>query len=422
MHIHTLILIILMSSLTFNLTRADSFEDYLTEPRRKEQFPTEPAHLYVPLPYSMPGIGSGYFLMAYLSNINQTTTDAAIISVQGDASGFVTQIDEIPLIKNHLLLQLFDLNISKAAVNEYKTRGMDSNENDFNILEVDDVHNISAELTLNFMQRRLAFIASYSDDYNEIAAIRDVEGNILNQFTEPQVNEGIRRSYAAMIDLTDDYLDPKKGFRFHLGYQDNPTSDLDNPDYYVLDYSLLYHLPVNFGDTLVFNYYQSDAHVRRTGSLDADAIRNQQLSYSNCTPTDTACLDTVEQRVQNTLAHNRYGTASALGGTDRLRSYPDGRFSGGHMAFAGIEFRSNFVQEATPFDYFIWKDVRTSLQLALFAEVGTVAETSSELWNDTRYSYGIGARLLSASGSVYRADWATGEEGAEITIFFFYPW
>jgi len=47
--------------------------------RRKPQYPTDAAHLLVPLPYSMPGIGQGYFLMGYLSNIHDTASDLALL-------------------------------------------------------------------------------------------------------------------------------------------------------------------------------------------------------------------------------------------------------------------------------------------------------------------------------------------------------
>lgn len=84
----------------------------------------------------------------------------------------------------------------------------------------------------------------------------------------------------------------------------------------------------------------------------------------------------------------------SLGGLERLRSYPEGRFSGGHAAFLGAEYRWNLTEEATPFNYFFWKDVRTGKQIAFFAE----------------------------AGSVYRADLSVGDEGTEVAIFFFYPW
>ncbi len=105
-----------------------------------------------------------------------------------------------------------------------------------------------------------------------------------------------------------------------------------------------------------------------------------------------------------------------------MRSFPQGRYQGAHTAFIGAEYRWNISQEVKPFDYFIWKDVRTGLQVAFFAEVGTVSETSSQLWAKSRHSVGAGFRLVAASGAVYRADIATGDEGREAIIIFDYPW
>lgn len=388
--------------------------------RRKEQFPTDAAHLFVPLPYSMPGIGQGYFLMGYLSNIHDTTTDLALVSTQGDARGTLVQLDELPLITDHLHLQLFGMDINSATVNDYETRGMASSQDKYNLLELSSVKQSSAELTLSFWDRRLALSARYGNSHNEVSAIRNADGDVLTRFSSPYVTDSIQRSLGFMLDLTDDYQDPRKGLRMRLGLRDHPAANADAADYYVADTSLLYYLPISRSDTLAFNYYRSDAFVRSTGLLDADAIRSDL--GSQCDPLDTACLDAEAQRVQNILDEHRYGTATTLGGNDRLRSYPDGRFSGAHMSFVGVEFRTNFVQETTPFDYFIWRDVRTGVQLAVFGELGTVAETTDALWQDTRSSYGLGVRLITASGSVYRADWATGSEGSEFTIFFFYPW
>lgn len=388
--------------------------------RRKPQFPTDPAHLLVPLPYSMPGIGKGYFLMGYLANIQDTTTDLAVVSTQGDAHGNLIQIDEIPLITDHLHLQLFGMDINNATVNDYETRGMDSDREGYNLLELSAVQQKSAELTLSFWDRRLAFSARYGNYYNEVSSIRNSDGDVITRFSSPYISKSTERSLGLMLDLTDDYLDPREGMRLRFALQDHPALNADAADYYVADTSLLYYLPVNRSDTIAFNYYRSDAFVRNTGLLDPDAIRKDL--GTNCDPLDTACLDAESQRVQNILDERRYGTATALGGNNRLRSYPDGRFSGSHMSFVGLEFRTNFVQETTPFDYFIWKDVRTGIQLALFGELGTVAESTSALWKETRSTYGIGARLITASGSVYRADWATGSEGSEFTVFFYYPW
>ncbi|NIP55604.1 MAG: BamA/TamA family outer membrane protein, partial [Phycisphaerae bacterium] len=217
--------------------------------------------------------------------------------------------------------------------------------------------------------------------------------------------------YSLKLDLTDDYLDPRKGARFDLKYQNVPGQTLNDPDYFRVDTGLTFYLPFRRNDTLALNYYRSDAYVTRIGNVDPASIRAEL--NAKCQPTDTACLIAEEELVNSFINERTYGTATSLGGDNRLRAYPQGRFSGGHMAFAGAEYRWNFVQDAKPFDYFIWKDVTTTLQLSFFAEAGTVAEHAANLWNDYRTSYGVGGRIVSASGSVYRAEIAQGDEGSQ---------
>ena len=92
------------------------------------------------------------------------------------------------------------------------------------------------------------------------------------------------------------------------------------------------------------------------------------------------------------------------------------------MQFIGTEIRWNVTEEYTPFNIVIIKDVRTAFQVAVFYEIGTVADQQSELWNITRSSYGVGFRMVTASGLVYRIDLASGDEGFQSSIFFQYPW
>jgi outer membrane translocation and assembly module TamA len=68
------------------------------------------------------------------------------------------------------------------------------------------------------------------------------------------------------------------------------------------------------------------------------------------------------------------------------------------------------------------KDVRTSWQIAVFYEVGTVGESRSDLGDYWRSSGGIGLRMVTASGVVFRADLAAGREGLSPNIFIGYPW
>jgi outer membrane protein assembly factor BamA len=388
--------------------------------RRAEQFPTDNGYLLAPLPYSMPGIGEGYFLMGYFSNTFNSTADIFIVKVEGDAEGLVAQADEIPLYKKNLFLNVYDQRITRAAVNSYKARGMASGEDEFNIVEVNQADEQRLGLTLSLYNRRLEINSVQQSAKASVTALHDSDGQLITRLDPPYKMEDKSWLHGLRLDLTDDYLDPRRGLRYKLTYQDVPGETRNDPDYYRLDHSLSLFLPLSNDNTLALNYYQSDANVTRTGNTDPTAIR-EELN-TGCAPTDTACLDAEQNLVDDFILQRTYGDATSLGGNDRLRGYPQGRFSGGHMAFIGAEYRWNFVRDAKPFNFFIWKDVTSALQLALFAEAGTVAEKSGALWDDYRTSYGIGGRLISASGSVYRADFATSDEGSELIVFFYYPW
>jgi len=126
--------------------------------------------------------------------------------------------------------------------------------------------------------------------------------------------------------------------------------------------------------------------------------------------------------IANIVAGNTYGTATGLGGTSRLRAYPNDRYSGAHTLLYGTEVRWTLTEEARPFDIFIAKDIRTLLQVAAFYELGTVADLREDLGDLYRPSYGAGFRMVTASGIVFRADFAFGREGMETTVILGYPW
>lgn len=394
--------------------------DWVPE-RRKEQNPTQPAHLIVPLPYSKPGIGEGVILLGTLTNVAGTTADISGLFVGGDAEGTILNGAEIPLYSDVLFLDFYLQDIDKAAVKNYSIRGINNTgENDFKIMDISVAEESRFDLNLTFFERRLNFYYSYFKFEYQITAFRDIDRTLITTLGEPFVNSGDTNSFGVSIDLTDDYLDSRKGVRFDVTYQDHKANTLKEAEFYTLDYNLLGYIPMRNSDTLVLNYYQSDAHVTRKGVTDPASIRAEL--NSNCASTDTQCLTTEQELVDNFISARTNGTSTTLGGDLRLRSFPQMRYQGAHTAFIGAEYRWNISQEVKPFDYFIWKDVRTGLQVAFFAEIGTVAETSSKLWDETRYSVGTGLRLVAGSGAVYRADIATGDEGVELIVIFDYPW
>ncbi len=409
--------IMFLMSVCLSLPAAAKDFEWMPE-RRKDQFPVEPAHLFVPLPYSYPGIGDGFFLIGNMSNIAGSTADGVVIGVVGDATGAVIQGDEIPIIDKQLFLNVHFRDINRAIVNNYEIRGMDGS-NEYNLLDVTRADQNRVELKYTMLDRRLNFSMVYNNERFALAAIRDKDGNIIQQLSEPFTGEDSSTTFAFNVDFTDDYLDPRRGFRFGLTYADVKADDVDDPEFYRLDYNALFYIPYSQNDVLVVNYYQSDAHVEEMGNTNpADIQADLNLQCG----TDPACLEVEQQLILSTINANTNGTATSLGGLSRLRAYPQGRFQGGRMAFVGVGYRWNMVDENTPFNYLFWKDVRTGKQIAFFAEAGSVAETSSTLWDEYRDSVGVGFRLVTASGSVYRADIAYGDEGSELSVFFFYPW
>jgi hypothetical protein len=92
--------------------------------------------------------------------------------------------------------------------------------------------------------------------------------------------------------------------------------------------------------------------------------------------------------------------------------------------FYGTEVRWNLTDERTPFNIFIMKDIRTSVQVAAFYEIGTTSDVRSELnkRSNMRDDYGLGLRIITASGVVFRGDLAFGKEGMTPEIFIGYPW
>ena len=386
--------------------------------RRKPQFLTEPAFLFIPFPYTLAGIGEGIIFTGLVSNIAGSNIDASALVITGDVAGTFFELSDIHLISETLIVEFSRLEIDKLALNSYDKRGMGSRKDDFTILELNPLDESTARLTLTLFDRRLVFFGGGQSQEARVPRVRDSEGVILFELTPPFKSKSERTFYGALLDYTDDRQDPRVGFRVGTQVSQSPPETVDDPDFAVIDSFFTAYIPIGSLNTLALHYFQSDAVVDRPGLIDPNQIG---LDNFGCFYA-TTCSVEQKNTIDTFVAENRFGTSASLGGLDRLRSYPLGRFQGAHTVFYAVEFRWNLTEEATPFNYFIWKDVRTGLQIAFFAETGSVADIKEEVGNTFASSYGVGFRLVSGSGNVYRADLATGDEGAEATVIFTYPW
>jgi len=411
MHIRLVLFLIPLFLVTSNLFGIE---------RRGPQFLSEPSYLIFPLPYSIAGIGQGVIVTGLAGNIGGTNMDAYVLGITGDAEGVMAAVEDIHLLPELLILDIGQQRISKAAVNHYESRGMDSDMEDYKLIEVNKVITDTAQLTLSLLDRRVELYGAYWRQEAHIIKVSDSKGNLITKLDDPYISEQVQHRLGMLIDYTDDRINPKKGIRFGVEQIVSPESARNDPEFYTVDKSLTLYLPLGKTATWAFHAFQSDAYVTNKGVTDPNIIR-QELGFQ-CLVGDTACLQAEQELVDSFVAARKNGTATALGGENRLRSYPGNRYNGAHTQHFATELRWNLSEEVHPFNFGIWKDIATGLQVAFFYESGSVAETVSELGEITRDSYGAGFRLVSASGYVYRADYAAGDEGEEMTVIFSYPW
>ena len=396
--------------------------------RRRDVFTKQYGHLFVPLPYSLPGLGEGLLFIGNFGNIADTTTDLATILGVGDAEFIFGFLDEFFIVPDYVYLQYVKAQGFKYALTNYRSRGMNTEKNDFvyalgNYWEYDaptfklTLYDRMLELGLGRSKQKgrfEKFVAPDSDDLTK-------QGDTITEFDPAlEVNFGEKLEFSARIDYTDDYRDPRKGVRNILYLDRQTASSSSEPSFDVITNDLQFYIPFLEKSTLVLNLTFSDANVRKEGESDLEVLK-QQSNYYSCT--SESCRETTLGNAKNTMNINKHGTSLYLGGPDRLRSYPQQRFQGAHTVYFATEFRWNFsAADGDEIDLFFMQDLVDEMQVAFFFEQGSVSETKSELGDTVKYSFGSGFRLLSGSGNLYRADFATGDEGPQVTVIIQYPW
>jgi outer membrane protein assembly factor BamA len=386
--------------------------------RRKDQFATDFGYALFPYPYSLPGIGTGLGLVGGASNIAGTHTDAYGMAFGGDITGLALGVADLHILPKTLILDTGLGNISSATIQSYSSRGMSTNKNDYSNIEMSDMTYYGSRMTATFLERRFELYGAYYQGSSQLKSIRDKDGNLIVE-TQSSTSRGHVTLMGTRVDLTDDYADPRRGMRLDVGRSLTPPQD-SGPDYYIQDISATGYVPLGRRSTWAFNYFRSDAHVNRQGETDPTVVATKY----NCTSLPLGSVERTfcDNVVKNEVLNNTYGTASSLGGFSRLRSYSNSRYKGAHTRFYGTEIRWNLTDESTPYDIFIMKDIRTAWQVALYYEIGSTADIRSQVGDTWRSSTGIGLRMVTASGVVFRADVATGTEGVSPSIFIGYPW
>lgn len=395
-------------------------DPWLDIERRRDQFGKDFGYFIYPLVGDIPGLGSASGLGGSVLNMFNTDTDFTAFKVKGDFSASGYTLLDWNLIPQRLIFDVGYYDYLVAPI-QYK-RGINSDKNDYILPKAEGQYWLG-QLTLSFDQRREEAYVRYGNGHGRLLNVLDSDGNEFPAI-DTSTYYGYFTTLGFIVDVTDDRLDPRRGMRFETAGHTYSNDDQYRSDNIVMDYNLTAYLPSRKWDTLAMNVFFSRSHITRQATTDYETLReNSGLGCETIPagPQRDQCLATERELIEQHIASNRYGTATSLGGTQRLRSYDNGRFYGGSALFYGLEYRWNLTDERTPFDIYIAKGIRTGIQLSIFAEQGSVADTLNDLLKSSRTSYGLGFRII-LSGVVIRADMAWGDEGSKQVLFINYPW
>lgn len=194
--------------------------------RRKDQFSYTPGYFLAPVPYSIPGIGSGLFLFGLATNINDTQTDLLANIITGDVDAHILAISDYYIVDEHLRAELLHGSFDKASFQSYSTRGMDSDGENYVNIAIDKMSFTGAKLTASFYEKMLEFYYMGYGTKFAIDKINDKDGNLILDASGTNTQKLETHVGGFMVDYTDDRLDPRKGIRFDSSI-DYSTSDSD---------------------------------------------------------------------------------------------------------------------------------------------------------------------------------------------------
>lgn len=395
--------------------------------RKQEQFPTAFSYLLVPAPYQIPGLGSGWVLWSSVNNFVFNYMDIFAYKFTGAADGYGVGLKDIHIIPEYLFFRMGTERVKNATIQQFNYRGMNNASDEFNYMSATNISENYALAELTFWNRRINFFyKSYIQEFEvEDFSNKDTD-EILNFDISPNIkNKNI--SQGILLDLTNDFLDPTIGIRIGLSKTSIDTDSIfSDSKYHVIDQAYNLYIPIGAYSTLAFHYSKSDAYVGAEGTVNASDIENK-LNLKNCAnlgsnKQEVECESAKSKLLERISKQNQHGAATSLGGSSRLRGYPMERFSGSHMRFFGTEVRWNLDAGVVPFDLFLIRDTRSAFQLAFFYEKGTIGDDEEEMSTHWRDAKGVGLRVVTKSGYVFRLDYGTSDEGTEVTLLGSYPW
>ena len=257
-------------------------------------------------------------------------------------------------------------------------------------------HRLQVNFSLNLIDQK--FAEFLDQDFNEVAGSEVIYASTLKLTSQ-------------VLSLAYSYQEKEKKDLANQGWkflsQITRTSQTSNTWYsgtQKLDYNLVAHLPIFKSVYLVPRVFYSAATVTQAKESNVGVLRSHFIATSddvascNSHQESQGCEELVDKLAKNLAAHNKYGTATPLGGSDQLRSFALFRFKGSRSEYTSLELRY-------PFFYKKFK-----MEPSLFIEQGrTFDPNSSERKKEFIKVYGLEYRFVLSESLVYKALWAESE-------------
>ena len=422
---------------------SDAFAQDFIRKRRPKPSEDPLSYFIYPIAYSVPGVGQGTGAGATLVYEEFSST---FFSVRGPWDLDALILKDIPLSTWNFTASLAATQIKGGAFVFYG-RGPDSGSNPLATVNLEDSTLFAGEFNYYALDRQINVYAGASANVFRVSSVTEKEiGSYEDALEQKEFQYSVLNVFKPVIgrigftwDNTDNESDPHDGFRFNyekfrqLALGDFFKFDIDNFEY-------SHYLPVFNDDVLVWNlfYSQSTGSKKNGRKLVEDTYQSpieiaaclQEIAEGSHDEYDDSSVLTPEEfcTLDNVALDNflRSGIndpigSTPLGGTNRLRSYPIGRFYDTFSFSTSLEYRAYFLKkDSVPFDFILEKGAYEATQVAFFLDMGNVAPETSELTDKLKYSAGTGIRLI-LGGTVLRFDVATGDEGTEFIAFFGHP-
>jgi hypothetical protein len=225
-----LLFIVLLSSVD---ARAEPVE------RRRDQYGTEFGYYIYPIGGDIPGLGSAQGLGATVLNIDGTDADFTSFAIDGDFSARGGAFLDMHLIEKRLLLDVgaYDYQVAPLA---YR-RGMRTTKDDYLLPEAEGQY-VIGQLTVSHADRRYEGYYRLFIGDNRLLSVRDSQGTAFNSVDTAR-HRALFHSIGLSIDLTDDRLDPRQGYRHELSLTKPNIDDPYRSDYIGTDYNFTAYKP-----------------------------------------------------------------------------------------------------------------------------------------------------------------------------------